>query len=297
MSLLQELKLKYRLSTVSEKLIFVNLGIFAVIALINAFAFLLTKEPLLFFSKYLALPEDLSALVFKPWTFITYMFTHFGFKHVLFNMIMLYFSGRIFLVFFSPKQLVNYYFLGGIFGGIAFVAIYNLAPALLNDTAVLIGASASVFAILMGVTVKAPNYIVNLFGVFKIPLWVVSVLFIISFISLIPGLNTGGELAHLGGALLGYLYTSQLNKGKDIGKGFGKLLDRINNWVTSVGKSPLKTVHKTSKSSKFAGHAKKDFNEFNKQKQIDLILEKISKSGYESLSKAEKEFLFKAGKD
>ena len=120
---------------------------------------------------------------------------------------MLYFSGRIFLTFFSAKQLLNYYILGGLFGGLLFVAMYNLAPALIDDSAVLIGASASIFAILMGVTVKAPSYIVNLFGLIRIPLWVITVLFVISFISLIPGLNTGGELSHLGGALLGYFYS------------------------------------------------------------------------------------------
>ena len=118
---------------------------------------------------------------------------------------------------------------------------------------------------------------------------------IIDFIGVF-GLNAGGNLAHLGGALLGYVYAKQFFKGKDIGKGFERILDAFLGLFKFSKKSPLKTVHKNKTKGKVAGYAKDDFNEFNKQKKIDVILDKISKSGYESLTAEEKEFLFRAGK-
>ncbi|AUC80877.1 rhomboid family intramembrane serine protease [Lacinutrix sp. Bg11-31] len=294
MSLLSDLKYKYNLASVHEKIIFVNIGVFAVVALLNTVYFLATKSHLLLFQDYLALPEDLNQLIFKPWTFLTYAFMHTSFWHLLGNMIALYYFGRIFLTFFSVKQLINYYFVGGLVGGLVFVVSYNLLPALVDESAILLGASASVFSVLVGATTKSPNYVLNLFGVFQLKLWVLTVLYLISFIALIPYANAGGELSHLGGAVFGYIYTKQLVKGNDIGKGFERLLVTITSWFKPRKKGNLKTVYKDK--SKVGGYTKGEFSEFNNQKKIDVILDKISKSGYESLSAAEKEYLFKAGK-
>jgi len=151
-----------------------------------------------------------------------------------------------------------------------------------------------VFAILLGATTRSPNYELNLFGVFKLKLWVLATLYVISFIALIPLANTGGELAHLGGALLGYIYTKQLDKGNNIGAGFERLLAGFTGFFDKTKSKSLKTVHKSK--TKVGGYTKGEFNEFNNQKQVDLILDKISKSGYDSLTAEEKEFLFKAGK-
>ncbi|MEJ6792717.1 MAG: rhomboid family intramembrane serine protease [Lacinutrix sp.] len=290
MSLLTDLKVKYKIAPIHEKFIFVNIGIFAIIAVFNAIFFLGTKSHLTLFSEYLALPENLSKILFRFWTIITYNFLHFGFWHLLGNMIALYYFGRIFLTFFSVKQFINYYFLGGIFAGIIFIISYNVFPALINENAILFGASASVFSILLGATTRSPNYELNLFGVFKLKLWVFATLYVISFIALIPLANTGGQLAHLGGVLLGYIYTKQLDKGNDIGKGF----ERLTRLFNGTKSNNLKTVYKDK--SKVGGYTKGEFSEFNNQKKIDVILDKISKSGYESLSTKEKEFLFKAGK-
>lgn len=294
MSLLNELKIKYKLSAIHEKFIFVNVGIFAIIAILNALFFFGTKGQLTLFSEYLALSESLGKLVVRFWTIISYNFLHFTFWHLLGNMIGLYFFGRIFLTFYSAKQFISYYFLGGIFAGLLFVIAYNVLPALVNDNAILYGASAAVFAILLGATTRAPNYELNLFGVFKLRLWVFATLYIISSIALIPNTNTGGELAHLGGALLGYIYTKQLDKGNNIGAGFERLYDWVSRFFNNTKSKNLKTVHKSK--TKVGGYTKGEFNQFNNQKQVDLILDKISKSGYDSLTAAEKEFLFKAGK-
>ena len=129
---------------------------------------------------------------------------------------------------------------------------------------------------------------------FQLKLWVLTVLYLISFIALIPYANAGGELAHLGGAIFGYVYTKQLEKGNDIGAWFSNTVQAIISWFKSAKKGNLKTVYKDK--SKVGGYTKGEFNEFNNQKKIDLILDKISKSGYDSLTAKEKEYLFKAGK-
>lgn len=294
MSLISDLKYKYNLAPIHEKIIFVNIGVFAIVALVNTIYFLATKSHFLFFNNYLTLPENLTELIYKPWTFLTYAFMHNGFWHLLGNMIALYFFGRIFLTFYSVKQFVNYYFVGGLVGGLVFVVSYNVLPALVDQSAILLGASASVFSVLVGATTKSPNYVLNLFGVFQLKLWVLTVLYLISFIALIPYANAGGELAHLGGAVFGYIYTKQLEKGNDIGAWFSKLVSSVSNAFKSTNKGNLKTVYKDK--TKVGGYTKGEFNAFNNQKKIDVILDKISKSGYESLSDKEKEFLFKAGK-
>lgn len=294
MSLISDLKYKYNLAPIHEQIIFVNIGVFAIVALVNTIYFLATNLHLSIFNDYLALNENFTELVFKPWTFLTYAFMHNGLWHLLGNMIALYFIGRIFLTFFSVKQFINYYFVGGLAGGLVFVLSYNVLPALVDQSAILLGASASVFSVLVGATTKSPNYVINLFGVFQLKLWVLTVLYLISFIALIPYANAGGELSHLGGALFGYVYTKQLDKGNDIGSWFGNSVTSVLAWFKSNKKGSLKTVYKDK--SKVGGYTKGEFSAFNNQKKIDLILDKISKSGYESLTTQEKEFLFKAGK-
>ncbi|MDG5491511.1 rhomboid family intramembrane serine protease [Psychroserpens sp. SPM9] len=295
MSLIQDLKYKYKLWAINEKYMFINVLVFGIIALIGAIYFLATKGSFNnFVADWFALHSDFKEMVFKPWTFFSYFFLHFGFMHLFGNMIGLYFFGRVFLTFFNVKQFVSYYILGGLFAGLIFAISYNVFPALVDQNTYLVGASASVFSVLFGATAKAPNYTFNLFGMLRIPLWVIAGLYTLLFLSSIPLGNTGGELAHLGGAFFGYFMTYQLEKGRDISKSFQNLLDWFSQLFSS--KTSLKTVHKSGK-SKVAGHNKAEFNEFNKQKKVDLILDKISKSGYESLTEEEKAFLFKAGKD
>ena len=294
MGLLQELENKYKLAPNYEKLIYINVIVFAVIVIAKALFFSFTSKNLEIFEAYFALPEDLEKLIFKPWTIVTYSFLHGGFKHLLFNMIALYYSGRIFLVFLSSKQFRNFYILGGLLGGLTFLLSYNLLPAFKNDHSILVGASAAIFSILVGAATIAPNYVVKFFGLFDVKLWVIAVLTIISFISLIPGFNSGGEFAHLGGALLGYLYASNIKNSGTFDFKISKFFDKFFG-LFNFKRGKLKTVHKKKKKH-FAGHTKEEFGEFNNQKQIDVILDKIAKSGYDSLTKEEKEFLFRSGK-
>ena len=188
---------------------------------------------------------------------------------------------------------LNIYFLGAISGGLFFMLCYNLLPNVFGERSSLLGASAAIRALLIFLCAYMPNQDIRFF-MFNLKLWYVGAAIIVLDIIGLFGINAGGNLAHLGGALLGYFYAKQLIKGQDIGKGFEKIMDAFTNFFKASKKTPLKTVHKNK--SKVGGYNKADFNEYNNQKKIDVILDKISKSGYDSLNSEEKEFLFKAGK-
>lgn len=269
-----------------------NLNVLEKIIAINVVVFLLS-----FFLKpflvWFELPSQFSEFILVPWTIISYAFLHYDVMHILFNMLWLYFLGRMFLNLFNPKLALNVYFLGAISGGVLFVLCYSIFPTLFRGNPPLVGASGAVRALLIFLCAYMPNQEVRFFT-FNIKLWYIGAFIVVLDVLGLFGTNSGGSLAHLGGSLLGYAYAQQLLKGKDIGKGFESMADTVSSWFKPSKKGPLKTVHKNK--SKVGGYAKSDFNEFNNQKKIDVILDKISKSGYESLTSEEKEFLFRAGK-
>ncbi|WP_298534385.1 rhomboid family intramembrane serine protease [uncultured Algibacter sp.] len=278
---------------------FSNLNVLEKIIAFNAVVFILSLviKPYL---GWMTLPSDVVDFILKPWSIITYAFLHYDAMHILFNMLWLYFLGRMFLNLFSPKMALNIYFLGAISGGILFMLCYTIFPSVFQANSRLLGASAAVRALLIFLCAYMPNQDIRFFT-FNLKLWylgaaivVFDVLGVFAGISNPETGNAGGNLAHIGGALLGYFYAKQLSKGLDIGKGFERYMDGIVNFFKSSKKRPLKTVHKNK--SKVGGYTKADFNEFNNQKKIDVILDKISKSGYDSLTSEEKEFLFRAGK-
>ena len=292
-SLNYDIQDKLKRLNVFEKLIIVNLVVFLLAALLrNVFNFGLN---------WFELPSNFNDFIVQPWTIVTYAFVHYDFWHFLFNMLWLYFIGKMFLNLFNPKMGLNVYFLGAIVGGLLFLVGYNVLPDLFPNSSRLVGASAAVRALLIFLCAYLPNQEVRFFA-FNIKLWYIGAAIVVfDILGVVAGIkdpilgNAGGNLAHLGGALLGYFYAKQLLKGQDIGKGFEKIMDSLTSLFKNGSKTNLKTVHR-KKSGKVAGYTKAEFNEFNKQKKIDLILDKISKSGYDSLTAEEKEFLFKAGK-
>ena len=285
------LRYQYARLSIAEKLIAINVAVFILNAL-SVFLLGLRSDVVM---KWFELPKDFFDFITQPWSLITYSFFHGGIWHLFWNMLVLYFGARIFLNLFGPRRFVNVYFLGVIFGGLIFLLSYNVFPALIGIKTALIGASAGVTAVLIFVCTYIPNQEVRLLF-FNIKLWYLGVFIVLIDLIQIPTSgNAGGHLAHLGGALLGYLYARQLLHGKDIGEGFSKMLDSLSNLFSGRKKKPpLKTVYrnKQTKSSKAV-----DYDKESRQRKIDGILDKISKSGYESLSKAEKDFLFKAGKE
>jgi len=285
----KELLHKYKTLSIAEKLIAINLVVFILFGL-TSFLF---KTNFLF--DWFVLSKEGATFISKPWSILTYSFLHQGLLHFAMNMVMLYYVSKLFFSRFSAKLFLNTYLLGALVGGVLFLLSYNLFPVFNNQKGFLVGASASVMAVLIFICASLPQMEVAVFT-FKVKLWQLGAVFVVLDLVQIPYGNSGGHIAHLGGALLGYLYATQLKKGNDIGNGFGKMMDTIASWFSFKNKSKLKTVHKTKserRTSDKTVHQKKRI----KQEQTDAILDKISKSGYESLSKEEKAFLFQSGKE
>jgi membrane associated rhomboid family serine protease len=287
MNILDDLKLQYKTGGMVQKLIFWNIGLFLVFTLLDV-VLKFSKIDFNYFD-VVALSSDINTFLVKPWTIITFNFFHAGIFHLIFNLLILHFSGRLFNTYFTDKQLFGVYVLGGIFSGITFVLSYFF----IGKAGLLVGASGAIMAILIATTTYAPFMLLRIPLIGIVKLWHVA--FVILFIDLIqlPLENTGGHLAHLGGALFGFIYIKILQSGTDLTKPLSMFLDAIVNIFKPKNKTPFKKVHRnTTKNVVNSSTSKKDFT----QKQIDDILDKISKSGYDSLTKEEKEFLFKAGK-
>jgi len=292
------IKYKIQTATVTEKLIAINVIVFILFFLLRTIAYLF-QLPSDFLVQWFVFPKEPMEFLMKPWSIITYSFLHSGIWHILSNMLILYFSGIYFLNYFSPKRLLNYYFLGVIIGALVYMLSYNLFPAFQGTgRSYLMGASAGVMAVLIGIATHIPNMRVRLMIIGNIKFWWIAAFLLVLDIIQIPMGNAGGHLAHLGGAALGYLYTSQLKNGNDIGKWFENIMDSIASlFKPKEHKATMKTVHRTGKTTKKTHKAKSSFNKNEKQRRVDAILDKISKSGYESLNKEEKDFLFQAGKE
>ncbi|HCI57604.1 MAG TPA: rhomboid family intramembrane serine protease [Bacteroidetes bacterium] len=244
-----------------------------------------------FLTDWLAVPSSVKSLLYRPWTLITYSFYHENFLHILFNMLWLFFMGRLFTEYLGEKKLFALYLVGGLCGSVLFIVFYNLFPLFSRevDIAVALGASASVLAITVAIATLLPDYEVGLF----LPQWRVKLkyiaiaLFVIDLLS-ITGNNAGGNIAHIGGAIFGFIYIKQLKNGRDLTGWLQRLIERI----TQKKKPSIKVVYRKDASDE-SYHNKKA----NNQEAIDKILDKISRSGYASLTYEERDILFKASKN
>ena len=290
MSIIDEIKESFKKGSVLTRLIYVNLGVFLFIRILNVFFFLLNKDFSLL--NWLALLADINQLTYKPWTLITYMFLHFDFLHILFNILWLYWLGKIFLFYFNSKQLLGIYLLGGLAGGIFFLAAYNLFPAFTEVVVFsrLLGASASVIAIVIAVAMWAPNHTINLLFIGPIRMKYIALVSLAMYVIGIASSNAGGNLAHLGGAFMGMLFVLQYRKNNDLTKGVSQVFDKAEKLFKP--KQKIKVTYKGTPVDDFEYNRQRNL----KQEEINRVLEKISKSGYDSLTKEEKELLFKMGK-
>ncbi|PVW13510.1 rhomboid family intramembrane serine protease [Marixanthomonas spongiae] len=281
---------QFKTSSIVIKLIVINAVIFLAVRLMAFFMGMAPGQ----LTQWFVLPEGFGSVLLQPWSLLTYAFLHFGFFHILFNMLWLYWFGRFVLNLFSEKRFLTVYLLGAFFGGVLYVATHNVFPALKGSSAGLIGASGAVTAIMVFIATYTPNTEVMIFR-FRIKLWHIALVLVLLDLVLLPNSdNAGGRLAHIGGAIFGFVYAQQLQKGNDIGKWFENMIDWVGNMFKPKKKKPFTKVHRNRKTTtKRTTDAQKDAN----QKKIDAILDKIGKSGYDSLTKAEKDFLFKAGKD
>jgi membrane associated rhomboid family serine protease len=287
------------------RVILINIAVFLTVNIINVFLRLSKVygpgelSPVI---EWLSVPASLSSLIQKPWTIITYMFLQYDFFHLFFNMLILYFGGRIFLEYMNQKKFLSTYIWGGIMGALLYIAIFNIFPLLQEglSQSIALGASASVLAVLIAISTYVPEYTVNLFLFGRTKLkYIALVVILIDILSIFtvntrdPGeINFGGHIAHLGGALWGFMSIKLLRKGYDL----SGVLDFFK--FSGFKKYFMKSGHNKKKNKNPLNKKPISDDEYNlrkqkMQKKTDAILEKISKSGYESLSKEEKEFLFR----
>jgi membrane associated rhomboid family serine protease len=238
------------------------------------------------------------SMLLKPWTLISYMFVHVGLFHLLGNMLILYFAGRIFSDLLNAKRFTAVYFMGGIAGFLAYFAAFNLFPVFSGAQGLIYGASASVIAILVALATYMPNMEVRLILIGNVKLKWIAVFFVALDIAFLDSTNSGGHIAHLGGAAFGYLFSLSLKNGQDWSKYFWGVVNFFGELIKPkpkmkvAGQAP-RTAQQGSNTATAPYRREKGSAE---QEKIDAILDKISRSGYDSLTKAEKEFLFKASK-
>jgi membrane associated rhomboid family serine protease len=290
MTVLEEIKESFRQGSSLTRLIYINLGIFLAIRIVNVFYFL-SGQPFPFLD-WLALPADFASLASRPWTLITYMFLHFDFLHILFNLMWLFWMGQIFLSYFDQKKLVAVYLLGGVFGGLVYAAGYNFFPVFSKIVADsrLLGASASVIAITTALAVYVPNHTIHLMFIGPVRLKYLALVSILLYVIGISSSNAGGNLAHLGGAFFGMIYMLQYKRGMDMAKGIERLFSAIGKLFKPKPKVRVSYRRPPVDDIEYNRQRNRD------QEKMNKILEKISKSGYDSLSKEEKEILFRSGK-
>jgi membrane associated rhomboid family serine protease len=284
MNILDDLKLQYNTGGMVQKLIFWNIGCF-LLSLLFFYSFSIGKFEIPY---WIALSSDLGTFIKTPWTLVSFNFFHYGFFHLIFNLLVLHFSGRLFSTYFTDKQLLGVYVLGGIFSGITFVLSYII----IQKTGLLVGSSGAIMAILLSATTYAPFMLLRIPLIGIVKLWHVTFVILLLDLIQLPLDNTGGHIAHLGGALFGFLYIKLLKSGTDLSKAISMILDFFVNLSKPKKKTPFKKVHRNTTKKAVNSFSEKDIT----QKQINDILDKISKSGYDSLTKEEKELLFKAGK-
>ena len=222
MSIWDDIGKTFRTGSSLTRLIYINIAVFLLISVGSIIGYLLNNQVLsVKILNLFSVPSSVKAFILRPWTLITYMFTHKDILHILFNMLWLYWFGTIFLEYLDQKKLVAVYLLGGITGAIVYIISFNIFPVFdqVVSESVAIGASASVLAIVVAIAVYVPDYSVNLFLLGRIKIkWVALAIFILTSV-MDFSVNSGGKLAHIGGALFGYLYTVNLRHGRDLGKG------------------------------------------------------------------------------
>ena len=250
--------------------------VFTLSGLTSLFVILLNK---------LMLPAELKTFIFQPWSLISYFFLHMNFMHILWNMLFLYWFGKIIHDNIGNNAIISLYVLGGIIGGLFYMALYNIIPYYNErvSESLMLGASAGVFSVVVGSATLLPNYTFYLLFLGPVRIKYIALFYVLLSFLDVTGNNAGGEIAHLGGAFIGFLYIKQLQNGINMGEG---IINFINYFSSEKRKTKRQADNVTSKNNR----------DNISQDEIDKILDKISDSGYSSLSKKEKEKLFNASK-
>lgn len=290
---IDKLKYWYKTGDVMTKFIFINVAVFLALKIIGV-VFTLFNVYGLDAVTFVGVPSNVRMLLHRVWTPFTYMFVHESLWHILFNMLWLYWFGKIFLQYFAGRTLGSLYVLGGLAGAALYVAAFNTIPYYVDmGRGWMIGASAAVMAVVFGAAFYRPDVQLNMLLLGRIKIVYIAVFaFVLDFLSLGSPANPGGHIAHIGGALLGYLFAVQYKKGRDITAWVGKMLDRFANlFKPRPRKSKLKVEYTRSETDWDYNKRRHDENA-----ELDAILDKLKKSGYSGLSSEEKRKLFDASK-
>jgi membrane associated rhomboid family serine protease len=282
-SIIDDLKFQYRVGGIANKMIYWNVGFF----LLSIIFFYQFKSGVFDFPNWLAISSEPTTVLTRPWTLLTYAFFHYGFLHLFFNMMVLNFSSRLFLTFFTQKQYLGLYILSAIFSALCFVLSFYF----LHQTSSMVGASAAIMALLVATTAYQPLMEIRLLLIGNVKLWHITAVLLLLDLLQIQMNNTGGHIAHLSGAFFGYIYIKLLQNGTDL----SRIVDSVLNLFSNKQSTPFKKVHVNPKKPAAKRESKIVIKD-KTQQQLDEILDKISQSGYDSLTVEEKEFLFKAGK-
>jgi len=305
-SIWDDIKREYQKGDAVTRLIFINVAVFLFINLAGLILgfFMGRPEWVAWLTRQFTLPADLSKLISRPWTLVTHMFAHAGFFHILFNMLWLYWMGRILREYLGNRKIIPIYVLGALAGAMLYILAYNTLPALRPSLpfSEALGASAGVMAIVVATATLLPDYRIHLLLIGPVKLKWLALAAVALDVLAINGSNAGGSIAHLGGALFGYIFIKQLQNGHDWSRGINHLLDTL---ATLGGptkgphlhyKNERKSAEYRKRKDRTAAKKKNKYEGEDYQKKLDEILDKISRSGYDGLSKAEKDFLFKMSK-
>lgn len=294
MSFLNDIRAAFsRRDNALSQLLLINVLVFVVLLLVRVTLFLVTGGAVGITSvlEWLAVPSGPLTLLTRPWTLFTYAFVHTDFFHILFNLLNLYWFGSLVREYLGDRKLVSVYVLGALAGVALYLLAFNLIPVFANRPAMLYGASAGVTAIIVGAATLLPDYTFSIILLGPVRIKYIAAVVVVVSIAGIDGGNPGGEIAHLGGALLGFLFVKQLQRGRDL----GRPVQAVGDWVGGLLSGPrLRVTHRGGSAAAPAPAARKGTLPQPEQEDLDAILDKISRSGYESLSKDEKQRLFKA---
>lgn len=302
-SIWNDLKYEFNKGNIITRLIFVNVAMFILINLGIVLLKFILNDPgaTAMWIRQFTVPADLNKLITRPWTIITHFISHIGFFHILFNMLWLYWMGRIFHEYLGPRKVLPVFVLGAWAGMLVYIAAFNLLPSLQGQLfgAEALGASAGVMAIVVATATLLPDFKIGLLFIGPVKLKYLALIAVILDVIALQGTNSGGSLAHLGGAAFGFLFIKQLQAGHDWSKGFNRVLDAITTFFTPrkgprIHYTNTKQKAKTKGKSEAPPQAKQ---ERDQQKRLDTILDKIGRSGYDGLTKEEKEFLFRMSND
>ena len=296
MSFWDDIKRNFNAGSVVMKIVYVNGTAFMLYQLLNVI-FAIGGNDGLLLAKWFAINPSISTVMMRPWTILTYQFLHWDFMHLLFNMLWMYWFGDMFLKYFGQRQVLSVYLFGGILGAAFYLLSYNFIPFYQEQVSIgMLGASASVLALVLATATAMPNQEVQLMFIGRVKLkYLAAAVVLIDLISITAD-NAGGHIAHLGGALAGYCFaTIYLSKNKDITQWIARIADFVATYTFK--RKPKMKVRRTERKATDR-RADMDYNKRKHEDQIsvDKILEKIKQSGYQSLNKEEKEKLFKASK-